>query len=215
MTALLGYQAALLLRSQRWLIPVLFYAAVLAAGSNGHEPLGDSLAWSAAMAIPAVAWLTRTCLTNEPASARACLAAAGGARAAQLSALAVALLGGGVMVVAGSAFEVLMSAAPQGAPGPAAVTGAGFVAGLVCAVIGSAVGAVGSPPLVPRSGAAALLTVTLVVLALASTASPALAAIHGAAPARGSRVPVLPLLAAVVVAGAAWYASVLAAAHRS
>jgi hypothetical protein len=214
-TGLVGYQAALLLRSQRWLIPVLFYAAVLAAGSNGHEPLGDSLAWSAAMAIPAVAWLTRTCLTNEPASARACLAAAGGARAAQLSALVVALLGGVVMVVAGSAFEVLVSAAPSGSPGRGAVTGAGFGAGLACAVIGSAIGAIANPPLVRRSGAAPLLTVTLVVLALASTASPALAAIHRAAPARGSRLPLVPLLAAVVVAGAAWYASVLAAAHRS
>src|SRR5581483_2891841 len=98
--------------------------------------------------IPAVAWLTRTCLTNEPASARAALAAAGGARAAQLSALVVALLGGVIMAVAG----------------------------LACAVVGSAVGAIGNPPLVRRSGAAALLTVTLVVLALASTASPALAA---------------------------------------
>ena len=53
------------------------------------------------------------------------------------------------------------------------------------------------------------------ILALASTGSPALAAIHRAGPARGSRLPLLALLAAVVVASAAWYASVMAAAHRS
>ena len=215
MTALVRYQAALLVRSQRWLVPVLFYAAVLAAGSNGHEPLGDSLAWSGAMAIPAVAWLTRTCLTNEPAGARACLAAAGGARRAQLSALVVALAGGVVMVLAGSGFELVVSAAPSGTPGRSAVTAAGIVAGLTCAVVGSAIGALGNPPLVRRPGAAALATVTMVVLALASTASPALAAIHRAAPANGSHLPALPALASIVVAAAAWYASVLGAAQRS
>jgi len=214
-TALVRYQAALLLRSQRWLVPVLFYAAVLAAGSNGHEPLADSLAWSAAMAIPAVAWLTRTCLTNDAAGVRACLAAAGGARRAQLSALVVALAGGVVMVLAGSGFEVLVSAAPSGSPGRGVVTAAGILAGLTCAVVGTAIGALGSPPLVRRPGAAALATLALVVLALASSASPALAAIHRAAPAEGSHPPALPAAASIVVAAAAWYASVLAAAQRS
>ena len=214
MTALVRYQAALLLRSQRWLVPVLFYAAVVAAGSNGHEPLGDSLAWSAAMAVPAVAWLTRNSLTVEPAAARACVAAAGGARGAQLSGLVVALSGGIVMVVAGTGFEVLVSAAPTGSPGHGAVTAAGLAAGLVCAVAGTAVAAAGSPPLVRRPGFAALATVTMVILALASTASPATAAIRQAAPLRGSHLPAVPGLVAVGVAAAAWFASIAAAARR-
>ncbi|HVW32198.1 MAG TPA: hypothetical protein VHL53_06645 [Acidimicrobiia bacterium] len=215
MTALARYQAALLLRSQRWLVPVLFYAAVLAAGSNGHEPLGDSLAWSAAMAVPAVAWLTRNVLGNEPPAARACLAAAGGARRSQLSALLVALAGGLLMVAAGTVFEVLMSASPTGSPGPGPVTVAGFAAGVVCVVAGTAVAAVANPPVVRRPGSAALATVTLVILALASNGSPAAAAIRQAAPVRGARFPVVPALISLPAAAAAWAASVILAARRT
>ncbi|OSC46386.1 ABC transporter, partial [Streptomyces sp. 4F] len=48
MTALFRYQAALLLRSQRWLPPVVLYAAVLAVGVQGGQPVLDSLGWTAA-----------------------------------------------------------------------------------------------------------------------------------------------------------------------
>jgi hypothetical protein len=167
------------------------------------------------MAVPAVAWLTRSCLTNEPAAARACLAAAGEARRCQLSVLLVALLGGWLLVVAGTFFEVIVSKMRAGSPGPWGVTGAGLVAGLVCAVIGTAIAAVCNPPVLRRPGSAELATVTLVVLALASSRSPAAAAIHQAAPIRGSHVPVVPGLAAVVAGAVAWYTSIVVAAHRS
>ncbi len=215
MIALVRYQAALLLRSQRWIVPVLVYASVVASGSNGGEPLGDGLAWSAAMALPAAAWLMRCCLTNEPAAARACLAAAGGARRAHLSALIVAGMGSVVLVVAGSVFEVLVSNTPRGEPGFAAVTISGFVAGLTAALTGAAVGALLNPPIVRRPGPAVLATVMAVVWALAAPVSPALAAIRRAAPVRGSHVPVVPVIGAVAITAAAWLLSVVAAAHRA
>lgn len=67
MTALLRYRTALLLRSYRWLPPLLLYAAFLAIGlTAGPQPLLDSLGWNAAALLPASAWLVRVCVTGEP-----------------------------------------------------------------------------------------------------------------------------------------------------
>lgn len=44
MTALLRYRAALLVRSQRWLAPVLLYAAFVGIGVQAGQPVLDSSA---------------------------------------------------------------------------------------------------------------------------------------------------------------------------
>ncbi|MGT2530999.1 hypothetical protein ACU4GG_31035 [Streptomyces nojiriensis] len=44
MTALLRYQGALLLRSQRWIAPLVVYAAFVAAGIRPGDPVPDSSA---------------------------------------------------------------------------------------------------------------------------------------------------------------------------
>ena len=73
--ALLRYHAVLLLRSQRWLPPVLLYAGTVGISLDGQSQLGSQLGWNAAVSVPALAWLTRSQLTAEPPAARACLAA--------------------------------------------------------------------------------------------------------------------------------------------
>lgn len=81
MIALIRYQLAVLLRSHRWLAPVLGYLVLVVsvgAADAGEQTLRAGLVWSAAMLVPVVAWLTRAALTAEPASARACAAAAAG-----------------------------------------------------------------------------------------------------------------------------------------
>ncbi|MGW0234381.1 ABC transporter, partial [Streptomyces sp. NPDC002996] len=75
MTALLGYHLAMLLRSQRWLPPVLLYFAALGVGVQSGGPVLDSLGWTAAALLPATAWLVRVCATQEPAAARSVTAA--------------------------------------------------------------------------------------------------------------------------------------------
>jgi hypothetical protein len=60
MTALLRYQAALLLRSQRWLPPFILYAAFLGIGVQGGQPVLDSLGYTAAALLPVAAWLVRS-----------------------------------------------------------------------------------------------------------------------------------------------------------
>lgn len=90
MIALLRYQAALLVRSQRWLPPVILYAAVLGIGVQTGQPVLDSLGYAAAAVLPVAAWLVRICATNEPPAARSCVSAAAGPARAHLACLLVA-----------------------------------------------------------------------------------------------------------------------------
>jgi len=121
-TALLRYQTAILLRSNRWIFPLIAYGVLILTGAAGGRPAGpqwlslaDGLDWSAAMLIPVLAFLTRSMLTAEPDASRACVAAATGPVRAQLAALLVALGGGVALAVAGICFEVLGNPAVAGA----------------------------------------------------------------------------------------------------
>ncbi|HEY2315819.1 MAG TPA: hypothetical protein VGH96_19580, partial [Streptosporangiaceae bacterium] len=60
MIALLRYQSANLLRSHRWILPLIAYALLISTGGagSGKQALADGLAWSAAILVPVVALLT-------------------------------------------------------------------------------------------------------------------------------------------------------------
>ncbi|MFC6830069.1 ABC transporter, partial [Streptomyces goshikiensis] len=127
MTALLRYQGALLLRSQRWLAPVLLYAAFLAVGFRPGDPVPDSLGYSAAALVPVTAWLVRTCLSVEPDAARDCAAAAAGPVRVHAAALLTGL-GWGVGAGGLGAVAVLLLGAGAGPRLPtAALAGAASV----------------------------------------------------------------------------------------
>ncbi|MET8748454.1 hypothetical protein ABZW32_00005, partial [Streptomyces sp. NPDC004667] len=66
MTALLRYQAALLLRSQRWIAPLVVYAGFVAVGIRPGDRALDSLGYAAAGLVPQTAWLVRICVSAEP-----------------------------------------------------------------------------------------------------------------------------------------------------
>lgn len=91
MTALLRYQTALLVRSQRWLAPVLLYAAFIAIGVQWGQPVLDSLGYTAAGLLPVTAWLVQLCAGQEPPAARTVTAAAAGPARAHLAALLAGL----------------------------------------------------------------------------------------------------------------------------
>ena len=233
MTALLRYQAAILLRSNRWLFPLIAYGVLVLTGAVGGKPAGppwlslaDGLDWSAAMLIPVVAFLTRSMLTAEPDASRACVAAATGPVRAQLAALVVALGGGVVLAVAGICFEVLGNPAVDGRPGgifgnvTAAVTHpetllAGLAMTAVCLLVGSAVGALCNPPLLRQPAAAVLATLAAAIFALASDVSPAGAALRHASSGQSPHWPgAADALAAACLLIVTWSASVLAATRR-
>lgn len=210
MTALLRYQADLLVRSQRWLAPVLLYAAFLGIGVQSGQPVLDSLGYAAAGLLPVTAWLVQLCAGQEPPAARTVAAAAVGAARVHLAALLAALGCAGLLGAAGTLVVVLISKpastdnAVRVAPLPAAL--AGLLAAACCVLLGAVVGALCTRPLLHRRGWSVLATVLAALLALVTSGSPAHHAVTGLV--TGSRtgtvhMPVLPLLAATALAVAA------------
>lgn len=230
MIALLRYQSAILLRSHRWIVPLIAYAVLVAAEGvgGGNDPLSGGLGWSAATLVPVVAFTTRSMLTAEPDSARACVAAAAGPVRAQLAALLTAVGGGVVLAVAGALIEVLTSESVLKTPAsPSAwdklsatashpkVLLAGLATALVCLLVASAVGALLNPPLLRHPGLAILSTLTAVIFALASDVSPAGAALRHSGLSSGPEWPGAgSVIAALCLAAVTWTASSLAAARR-
>ncbi|MFI1097609.1 ATP-binding cassette domain-containing protein [Streptomyces sp. NPDC020917] len=213
--AVLRYQLDLLLRSHRWLPPLIFYGAVMAIGIAGGEPLLGSLGYAAALLLPVAAWTVRVCVTGEPAAARACVAAAVGPARVQRAALAAAAAASGVLGLAGTAVVAAVSgrhaddlhtAVPVG---PAAVAGA--MAAAVSVLLGTAVGALTNPPLVRGGGWPILVTAIAAGAVLIVSGSPAQAAVTGLV--TGSRTGTVhyPLPALLVAAAAAFAATRLSA----
>jgi hypothetical protein len=174
--ALLRYETAILLRSHRWVFPLIAYGALILTGASGGTPVGpgwlslaDGLDWSAAMLIPVLAFLTRSMLTAEPDASRACVSAATSPVRTQLATLLVALGGGVVLGAVGTCFEVLLNPSVTGRSGGllgnvgAAIAhpvtlAAGLAMTAVCLLVGSAVGALCNPPLLRHPATAMLAT---------------------------------------------------------
>jgi hypothetical protein len=124
-SALLRYQAALLLRTYRWLPPLILYVVLLGVGLSAGQPVLDSLGVGAAALLPAAVWLARGCLTAEPPAARACVAAATGPGRVQLAAATVALAATAlVCALLGTAIGVLAAPPMLRRPGWASIAGA-------------------------------------------------------------------------------------------
>ncbi len=229
MIALLRYQTAILLRSHRWIFPFIAYGLLVAGGNatgatspatstllaTQSTQLAQGLAWSAAMLVPVVAFLTRSMLTAEPDAARACVAAAAGPTRAQLAALLTAFGGGIVLGVAGACVTVLITGTAPAAAAHPEIFAAGLLTGVVCLLVGSAVGALCNPPLLRHPGAAMLATLAAAIFALASDVSPAGAALRHGGTSHGALGPgLVPLLAAACLLAVIWGASLYAGARR-
>ncbi|MFC9925945.1 ABC transporter [Streptomyces sp. NPDC127190] len=222
MTALLRYQADLLLRSQRWLPPVILYVAFLGVGVQSGEPILDSLGYTAAGLLPVAAWLVRICVTAEPPAAQACVAAARGPVRAHLACLLTALLVAVLLGVAATAvFTLVSDAASNGhlIPVPRLrAAAAGLPATLVCALLGAAVGALTNRPVLRSTGRAVPAMLLGALLAVVVTGSPAQAAVSGLVTgSQTGRAPLslLPLTGAAVLTAAAFALAAGLTARRS
>ncbi|MEU5427352.1 ABC transporter [Streptomyces olivoreticuli] len=222
MTALLRYQAALLLRSHRWLPPLLLYGAFMAVGVQSGQPVLDSFGYTSAALLPVAAWPVRVCVTNEPAAARDCAAAAAGPWRVHLAAVLTALAASTVLAVAATAV-VAGIGDPRSADHQVDVplwpaTAEGLIAAVACALLGTGVGALCNRPLLRSTAWAVPSTVLAAFLVLLVGVSPANAAVTGLV--SGSRdgtvdVSVLPLAgAAVLTAGAVAVACALSSRRR-
>ncbi|MFF8501027.1 ABC transporter [Streptomyces anulatus] len=221
MTALLRYQAALLARSQRWLAPLLLYAAVLAVGVRSGQPVLGSLGVVAAAVLPVTAWAVHLCVAQEPPAARTVASAAAGPRRVHLAALLTATgCAAALAVVAGAV--VLLISSPVTDDGTRAVSRpsaslAGLLAVLCCVLLGAAVGALSTRPVPLGRGWSVAAAVLGSLLALVTTGSPARLAVTALV--TGSRTgavqpSVLPLLGAAALAAAVAFLVCRIAARR-
>jgi len=226
--ALLRYQAAILLRSHRWVFPLISYALLISVAGIGQkqatsevlqqQALSQGLVWSAAMLLPVQALLTRSMLTAEPSAARGCVAAATGPVRAQLAVLLTALAGGAVLGLAGAGYELATSGNLFRLTGAvlAATLASGLGKALICAFVGSAVGTICNPPVIRHQALALLSTVGAVILALLASFSPVSAALRtsGSTAAPQDWPTGMPFLAAFALLVVAWAVSALLAARR-
>jgi hypothetical protein len=211
MTALLRYQAALLLRSHRWLPPLLLYCGLMAIGVWGTgQPLLDSLGFAAAVLLPVAAWFVRVCTTNEPPAARAIAAAATSPERAHLACVLTGFLAAAALGAVGT-FVVVAVSDPHTSDhvkeipvGSAAI--AGVLAALVSALLGTAVGALTNPPVLRHPGWAVPVTGLTALIVLVTSGSPANAAVSGLVSGSNTgavSLPLLPVALAAMIAGAA------------
>ncbi|WP_309110790.1 hypothetical protein [Saccharothrix sp.] len=162
MTALVRYLLADVLRTQRWLPPLLLFGAVLAMlnSSDAGPPL-SAYAGTCVFVYPVAVWLTIVIATAEDPVRRTVTVATAGwwrvhAAVATLSALAalfVALL------------ATLAPVLTQPRPYPLSVIAIGFAALLVCGLTGVGVGVLCARPVVTQHGWSVLLAVALVFAA--------------------------------------------------
>ena len=178
------------------------------------QPILDSLGYAAAALLPVAAWLVRICVSGEPPAARACVAAAVGPARAHLAALLVAL---GAAAAVGTVATVLVTlisdpvSADHQMPVPRWAAGAaGLIAALACALLGTAVGALTTWPLLRSPGRAVPTMLLAALLSVVVTGSPAQAAVSGLV--TGSQKGTVPLPVFPCVAAAAVTAVALAVA---
>lgn len=211
--AVVRYYATLFAGSQRWLAPALLYGIALAIDSAGGDSAADAFAYSAAFLLPVGAWLTRSLLTTEPPESVAILATLVGPARARLAALSAAT---GYALACGLIGALV--AAVAGSHAGASTTLAGLSTELVCVLLGTAAGAVAAPPLIGSTGWGVLLAGLLALGLLIARFSPADLSIRAmTAVSNGGTLhyPLYALPFALVVTGAAWAASTVAATRHA
>ncbi|WP_445397031.1 ABC transporter [Streptomyces sp. LE64] len=222
MIALVRYHTALLLRSQRWLAPLVLYAGVLVVGIRSGEPLLGSLGLVAAALVPVTAWLVRIGVGNEPPEARGCAAAPHGPPRAHLAALlaasgAAGAVGLTAVVVVTAVGGAVNDTGTRELSRPAAGA-CGLLAALTCVLLGAAVGALTTRPVLRSRGWGLLVMLLGLVAVLIAAGSPVRTVLTALT--EGSREGTVPLLlaptatAVLVAAGASALVCALSARGR-
>ncbi|MFT7834863.1 hypothetical protein Q5530_01775 [Saccharothrix sp. BKS2] len=164
MRALVGYLVVDVLRTQRWLPPLLLFAAVLGMlyASDAGPPLA-AYAGTCVLVYPVSAWLAVVVAGTEDPVRRAVTAVtAGGWARVQVAATAVSATGALGLALVAAVVPVLT----QPRPYPPAVVAQGFGGLAVCALVGVGVGVLCGRPVVDRVGWSVLAAGGLVVLPL-------------------------------------------------
>jgi hypothetical protein len=159
--AVARYVAADVFRSQRWLLPLLVFAAVLGVlygGDPGAAP--GPWAVSALVLYPVAAWFAVVVASAEAPEQRPVTVTAAGGFARVTAGTLLVALGGGLVLAALPVLVPLVGRYPY----PAPVLLVGALAHAACATTGTAVGLLCARPLVQRVGWSFCLGLTIVTV---------------------------------------------------
>ncbi|CCH30400.1 hypothetical protein ABZ816_17020 [Actinosynnema sp. NPDC047251] len=210
MTALVRYLLADVLRTQRYLPPLLVFAAVLAmfnAGDAGPPP--SAYAGSTAFLYPVAVWLTIVVATAEDPVRRAVTVVTAGGWGRSQAAVAILSC---LLVTVVAAFAALLPVLTQSRPYPPGTVALGFAALLVAGVVGVGVGVLCARPVITQHGWSVLAAAALVVLAYLFGQTPPIGNVLGALGHEYDLVPHLAVsgaCAVVLVVGATWLSRTL------
>ncbi|GAB2906987.1 ABC transporter [Streptomyces mayteni] len=179
--ALVRYRLALVVRSHRWLPPLLLYAMLLVIGVPAGDPVLESLGLAAAALLPTAAWLVRVGQAAEPPAVRARAVAAAGRARVRVAGVLTALTSSVALGAGGTLLVLLIGdahAADRHTALPlAAAAAAGTLAMLTCALLGTALGVLCNRPLLRSPAWSIPVTALSAIALLAGAASPANAAV--------------------------------------
>jgi hypothetical protein len=162
-TAVLRYVFADLLRSQRWVAPLLFGAAAIVLFNSHSDPLLVIYGNTAVALLPIGIWMTYVAVTAEDAvqAGMTAVIVGGPGRLRMAKLVAAFLLGIGYAVVATITPLVVQDHTDAATPGKIV---AGLVAATTITLFAVAVGAVVSPPVVRRRGWSVMIAAAVIVL---------------------------------------------------
>lgn len=206
----MGYLLADALRTQRWLPPLLLFAAVLAMlyASDAGPPL-PAYAGTCVLVLPVSAWLTVVLAGAEDPVRRAVTAVTAGGWW-RVQAAATALAGAGALVLALVATVVPVLTQPR--PYPLAAVAQGFGGLAVCALVGVGIGVLCGRPVLDRVGWSVLAATGLAVLVLLVGRTPPVGNVLWSLSHQDGVPGALALSGAVavlLVVGATWLATAL------
>lgn len=164
MIALIRYNAATMLHSQRYVAPVLLFIGIVGVlSSNDSGPLAPIYAACAGAMFVCATWLTIAMISVDDPTHRAITVVSAGSSVRVLgSAVAVALLSTLVLTIFGLVLPLLI--------GNHTVTLLALLVGteaqLTCAAVGIAVGLICSRLVMRRQGYAVIVALSLVMIAL-------------------------------------------------
>jgi hypothetical protein len=151
MTGIVRYVAADAARSQRWVAPLLFFAAAVVIFNTDAGPLLTTYADTAACLLPVAAWLTVVVVNAEdPIQTDVSIVTVGNDIQFRLGKLVTAFLACAGLTAA----SVVAPLVAHDYPGSvtAGDVAAGVAGHLLVAVLGVAVGSLGARPVIRRSG---------------------------------------------------------------
>lgn len=199
--AVAGYLGADVLRSQRFLLPLVVFGGVLAILFGG-DPGPPPAPWAASvLAIyPAAAWFALIVAnTEDPVQRTITVASAGGPAAVAIGSLLVALLGDLVLAAVAVVWPIVTMKYAY----PPEIVVQGAVAHLAAAATGTAVGLLCARPLVRRIGWSFCLAVTVVVITAVQPQLPPVGAAARTLTAVDGEIPVVAAALGLVLAAAA------------